>query len=939
MTQKITRRQFIQTAGLFGGFALLNPMGLFSPKISGEDALYAADRVSWVPSICNFCSSACDIQVEVKEKRGQKRISKIEGNANSPLNRGKICARGQSGLMQVYDPDRLKQPLIRVKGSKRGEWKFRAATWDEAFDYIAEKLKKVHPWEISMVSGWQYCVSYMQFSLPFIMTLGIPNIVGSPLQHCVAAGHFGTDLVTGNFNIHDELLGDYENARYILFSLNNASIAGISTSRAVRFAEAKRKGAHVVCLDPRMSELAAKADEWLPIKPGTDMAFFLAMLHVLLRKKLYDEKFVRNHTNAPFLAFRDHSGTVQLLVQKNRDGSVAHYYVYDRISERILPVPAFINANGRTTKGQRIVPALRAPKTLFWNHPDAISPRPGPRVPIKTVFDYFIEQTADYSPEWAATITEIPAETIERIATEFGQARPAFVDPGWMGARYHHLIPQRRLQAIIQTLVGGIDRPGGWIMGGEYRQKVKEYWERYKKGERQPTNISELPGMKSVEGMNEFFSDPKMWAHGHPAFSYVWAEQQKKQGKEGAFWPLMADSGLLDAVEGKLKWNGEPYRMRAFFLNAANPMRHYFPADRWKKIFTHENVELVVAVDVLPSDSTLYADVILPNHTYLEREEPVVYAAGPASELAYVTRFRAIDPLFDTRDSSDIFFSIAERLGKFDALLSAVADFSGWDLQRLKKEVYRAKKQGKPINSLFLKASIRKTSAYAEEITGRKMEPEKLEEILREKGVAVLKSMEDLLEESAMPWKIPLPTSSGRLELFSPVLASFVRERGYQAEWDPIVAFVPPRFQNGPRPKNTLQPDEFYFTYGKIPIVSHASTNNNNPILDAIRRTKVGVFEYLWMNATRAKELGLKSGDRVAIKNLRDHKKVTARLFTTQMIRPDTVFLPSAYGSKNPNLHVASGIGTPLNELIPYAIEPIAASFMSQEFTVQVQKI
>jgi len=939
MKQKITRRQFLQAASLFGGFTLLNPVGSFASKFSDEKNLYSTGKVNWVPSICNFCSSACDIQVEVKEENGRKRILKIEGNPNSPLNRGKVCARGQSGLMQVYDPDRLKQPLIRIEGSKRGEWKFRAATWDEAFDYIAEKLKKVNPWEISMVSGWQYCVSYMQFSLPFIMTLGIPNIVGSPLQHCVAAGHFGTDLVTGNFNIHDELLGDYENARYIIFSLNNASVAGISTSRAVRFAEAKRKGAHVVCLDPRMSELAAKADEWIPIKPGTDMAFFLAMLHVLLRKKLYEKEFVTNHTNAPFLAFKDKKGVVQLFEKKNSKGKVKEYYIYDQIREKILSVPAFTNTNERTIRGEKIVPTLEAPKKLRWNIPDAISPKPDSGVPIRTVFDYFIEQTQDYTPDWAASITEIPADTIERIATEFGQSRPAFVDPGWMGARYHHLIPQRRLQAIIQTLVAGIDRPGGWIMGGEYREKVKDYWHRYQKKEPQPTNVSELPGMKSVEKMNQFFSDTKMWKHGHPAFSYVWGEQQRRQGKTGAFWPLMADSGLLEAVEGKLEFNGEPYRMKAFFLNAANPIRHYFPADRWKKIFTNENVELVVVVDVLPSDSTLYADVILPNHTYLERNEPVVYAAGPVSDLAFVTRFRAIDPLYNTRDSTDIMFSIAERLGKFDEFLSAVADFSGWDRGNLKKEVYRAKKQEKPINEMFLKASIKETSRYAEKITGRKIKPEKIEKILHEKGILVLKSMDALLNESAMPWKIPLPTSSGRLELFSPVLASFVKEAGYREEWDPIIVYVPPTFNNQENSKNALASDEFYFTYGKIPIVSHASTNNNNPILDAIRRTKMGVFEDLWMNSGKAKRLGLKNGDQVEVENLRYKRKVTARVFTTEIIRPDTVFLPSSYGSKNSKLHISAGVGTPLNELVPYAIEPIAASFMSQEFTVRVHKI
>jgi anaerobic selenocysteine-containing dehydrogenase len=94
----------------------------------------------------------------------------------------------------------------------------------------------------------------------------------------------------------------------------------------------------------------------------------------------------------------------------------------------------------------------------------------------------------------------------------------------------------------------------------------------------------------------------------------------------------------------------------------------------------------------------------------------------------------------------------------------------------------------------------------------------------------------------------------------------------------------------------------------------------------------------LWMNAAKAKKLGLSNGQEVVVTNLRC-PKVKATLFTTEMIRPDTVFLPSAYGSKNKKLSVAGGKGTVLNELMPYSMEPIAASFMSQEFTVSVRPV
>ena len=929
MNLKITRRQFLKAASVVGGLSILKPVWDIAANFENVHSPISTGHTTWVPSICNFCSSFCDIQVAVREVNGIKRVVKIEGNPNSPLNRGKICARGQAGWLQTYDPDRLKKPLIRVEGSKRGEWKFRAVSWEEAFDYIAAKLKKVQPWEITLVGGWTACVSYMHFTLPFSRAYQIPNIVASPMQHCVSAGHLGTDLVTGNFNVHDEILADFENARYILFSLNNASVAAISTARAVRFGEAKRKGAQVVCLDPRLSELAAKADEWLPIKPGTDMAFFLAMLHVLLRKRLYEKDFVVDHTNAPFLAYKDNSGLLQLLTQKDVHGRIKAYYVYDEIRKQVVPVPAYTNTNRKTTLGQRILPSLYAPRGLTF----------GNLHNIKTVFDYFYDATDSYTPQWASKITDIPAETIERIATEFGQSRPALVDPGWMGARYHNLLPLRRLQAIIQTLVGGIDRPGGWLMSGELKHKTKQYREREKRGEKHPENIAELPGMKFAEKFIDTYANPRYWEHGRPAFSFVWAQQQQAQGKMGAMLPVMADSGLLEAVKGELKYQGKPYYVKAFILNAANPIRHYFPSGRWKEIFTSKNVELVVAIDVLPSDTTAYADVILPNHTYLERNEPLLYPLGPAPDLGYTTRLRTVQPLYDTKDSVDIFFAIAERMGFFDEYIEGVAEYAGLDVRLLKKEVYAAKNQGKPLNEAFLKVAFESMGHHYSRITGKKMIGEKVEEIIREKGVFMIKSADELLKEAAMPHKIPLPSLSGRLELYSPLLASFAKKAGYYPAFDPVIRYEPALTRENKPLHRTLEDNEFYFIYGKTPIVSHASTNSNNLLLDSILRSKKSVYTALWMNARRAKRLGLRDGERIEVENVQFGNKVEAKLFTNELIRPDTVYLPSSYGSKNSRLKIAAGRGTPLSDLVPYRLEPIAASFMSQEFTVRIRKI
>ncbi len=924
MSRKITRRDFLKAAGAIGGLAILNPFPSF---ISNEIFSASTPEVfknTTFYSICNFCSSFCDIQVDVRLGKRSERITKIGGNPNSPLNRGKVCARGQSGWLQTYDPDRLKTPLIRIEGSKRGEWKFRKATWDEAYDYIADRLKQVNPWEIALVGGWTACVSYMHFSLPFISSYQIPNIIASPLQHCVTAGHLGTDLVTGNFNVHDEILPDFENARYLLFSANNASIAAISVARAVRFGKAIKNGARVVVLDPRMSELASRADEWLPVKPGTDLAFFLAMMHIIIREKLYDNEFVSFHTNAPFLAFRDNENNIQLL-NESSNGKINKFYVYDKISKKIVDVPGFINSNKKTVSGKNIIPALKTPKNLRRGN-----------VKVKTVFELLFEQIEKYTPEWAEELTGVKAETIEKISVDFGRTRPAIIDPGWMGARYDNVITLRRVQAMIQTLVGGIEKPGGWLMGGEYKHKAENYWHNEKHNKPQPKNAALLPGMKYAVSLINQLANPDEWEHKHPAFTFAWAEQQRNENKPGAAIPGLADTGLLEAVNGNLKYKGEPYNVRAFILNAANPIRHYFPSDRWEKILTNENVNLVMAIDVLPSDSTVYADVILPNHTYLERNEPLLYPLGPSPDLAFATRFRTIKPLYDTEDTVDIFFNIAERLGFFEKYLSGVAEYAELDFELLKKEVSAAKKNGESINDAFLKTALQTMEEKAKHFSEKYSKKGAVEKELTEKGVLLLKNQEEMLEEAAMPWKAPVPTTSGRLEFYSSFLSDLSKMGNTAPVFNPLIEYFPPGIEND---KKELDKNEFYFTYGKTPIASHASTNTNNILLSAITKTKENEYTGLWMHPGKAEELGLSDGDKIIIKNSAYDREVKGVLNVTEGIRPDTVFLPSSFGSKNPKLTEAHGKGSPLSDLIPYKIEPLAASFMSQTFTVLINKV
>ena len=155
MGRAISRRDFLKmgagaAAGLvFLRFSGLDPLSSLTARAAGQNGL------TWKPTICQMCPNICGVMVGVKQVAGKERAVKIDGNPAHPYNKGRVCARGQAGIRRQYGPDRIKTPLIRVAGSKRGEWAFRKASWDEALDYIFAKVKEhnIQPYEMAILGA------------------------------------------------------------------------------------------------------------------------------------------------------------------------------------------------------------------------------------------------------------------------------------------------------------------------------------------------------------------------------------------------------------------------------------------------------------------------------------------------------------------------------------------------------------------------------------------------------------------------------------------------------------------------------------------------------------------------------------------------------------------------------------------------------------------
>ena len=489
---------------------------------------------------------------------------------------------------------------------------------------------------------------------------------------------------------------------------------------------------------------------------------------------------------------------------------------------------------------------------------------------------------------------------------------------------------------MIQGHTGGIAREGGWTMRGACHPKAALWITAQPAGKPAGPLFSTTAGLPFAKSALDAFSNGKNFSHGHPGWAWVYSQQQREAGAESVMLPVLADYGLKESVEGKVMFNGEPYRTRAFLLNAANPVRHYYPDERWKEMFSNDNVELVIAIDVLPSDTSAWADVILPNSTYLERSEPTLYGNGVNHDLAITTRYAAVDLLYDTQEVPDILYKMAGIIsGDQKGFVKMIDDMMGLPADQVMREMDKLVKQGErsPYTAACRKVDFDRT-AKAIGTTA-----DEIDRTLRAQGVYFQERREEVLKKWAMPHVLPLATFSGRLEYYSG-LFDMLRGAGAKGPHFSVLAtHIPAQCRANADMSKPLDTDEFYFTYGKTPTVSYASTNSNNPVLAAINRFKNDIYTGVWIHPDRAERLVIEMGDQIKLTNTKSGQHATGRAYITRLIHRDVLFIHSSFGAENKRLTRSHDIGTATSKLVPYQVEPVVAGFRSQEFTLRVAKL
>lgn len=283
MPLDLSRRDWLQTIPASAAAAATSSAAPTTPgRRAGKPALQIATN-------CEMCFWRCGALAKIQD--GQ--VTRLEGNPSHPLTQGRLCARGNAGHQTLYDPDRLKKPQIRT--GARGEGRFRDVSWTEALDYFAARLT-----ELKQKYGPE-SVAYIPHGVGsgFFGTLmkafGTPNSAEPAFAQCRGPREVGYALTFGRGVGSPEPL-DLEEAQCIVLIGSHLG-ENVFTSQITQFANGLARGSKLIVVDPRFSTAAAKADHWLPIRPGTDIALLLAWMHVILSENLEDKDYLAQHAN------------------------------------------------------------------------------------------------------------------------------------------------------------------------------------------------------------------------------------------------------------------------------------------------------------------------------------------------------------------------------------------------------------------------------------------------------------------------------------------------------------------------------------------------------------------------------------------------------------------------------------------------------------------
>lgn len=580
---------------------------------------------------CYMCACRCGINVHLRDGA----IRYIEGNSAHPVNRGVLCAKGSAGIMQHYSPARLDAPMKRV--GERGENRFEKISWDEALELAASWLRDARakdPDRLAFFTGRDQSQALTGWWAQQYGTINYAAHGGFCSVNMAAGGLY---TLGGSFWEFGE--PDWDRTKYLMLW----GVAEDHDSNPIKLGLGKLKGrgAKVVAVNPVRSGYGAIADEWVGVRPGTDGLLAFALIHELLKADRVDLDYLVKYTNAHWLVVRDPGAADDGLFVRDAEGRPLCRASTD--SGEIALHPA--DATG-------IAPKIVGETTL----PDGRTAVP--------VFHLVAERYLDeqYSPDAVAERCGVPAATIRRLAAEI--ARVAFdeaieIDQPWtdVHGRTHATMRGRpvafhamrgisahsngfhtcRALHLLQLLLGAVDTPGSF---------------RYQPPFPRPIPPANRPG--KVRGADGKLDAPPLgFVHG-PEDLLVDAEGEPRRIDHAYSWRYpLAVHGMLHTVI-RNAWAGDPAPVDVLFLFMANmswnSAMNTTETMRWltdKDDAGEYRIPKIIYSDAYASEMVAYADLVLPDTTYLERFDAISLLDRPISDAeraADAVRFPIMDP-------------------------------------------------------------------------------------------------------------------------------------------------------------------------------------------------------------------------------------------------------------------------------------------------------
>ena len=569
-----------------------------------SNAAEATKHIRKVRGYCALCTAHCATIATVENGR----VTRLDPDHDHP-NGGVICVKGKAAPELVYNTDRLNYPLKRTRPKGDPDPAWQRVSWDEALDDIAQRLIAIRDrygaQAVALAKGTKSGTSVDDVERwlgRFLYLFGSPNWVST--TH-VCNWHrdtgfsftFGTNLPTPDLT---------HSKTFLLWGHNPSSTSLVLAHDIVA---ARARGMKTVVVDPRRIGIGSQADVLLQVRPGTDGALALALIHCLIEESWYDAGFARQWTNGPFL-LNGATGQVVTEADLTAHGASNRYVVWDDLKDQ----PAIYDPATGVYERDQVLPALFGERILQG--------KDGKKITCKPAFERLGEIASAFAPERSEKITWVPANKVWQAALLLAHNRPLSMYM-WNGVGQHTNATQTsRAIASLYALLGDIDRPGGNVMF----PKVT-------------TN--------DVSG-NEFL--PK-------AMAAVRVGRERKPLGPPAQPGNCAAYDIFTAMLEE-----RPYPIKALLNFGSNTVMS--TADSRRARTALSALDFGVAVDLFMTPTAELCDYVLPATSFLEMANlTTAFDHRPAGKTHLQYRPAVVEPLADRRSDTWIIFELAKRLG------------------------------------------------------------------------------------------------------------------------------------------------------------------------------------------------------------------------------------------------------------------------------------